>query len=566
MAKLDLSYPNLLQVFGEHAMKERTESRQFLAWFLENYYRLEETEISDCICDGPYDKGVDGIYVDEHLGQIDIFQARISKTDKTLGDVALKEFTGTLTQFSDVESVQNIVDTTENKELAALIKNDRVLEKIDEEYLVRGIFITNAKRDYNATYFLDSNDSIILFDADELERSYVPISRTDPINKPITFDISGVPHIDYPIELGVHMVIAPIAASGLLRMGGIASGELFAWNVRQWLGKKTKVNRDIAKSIADKSEHKYFPAFHNGLTILCKTLDVNKDKITIDGYAVVNGCQSLSGLIENKNRISDDLRLLTKFVSVSPETELATKITDHTNNQNGTTPRDLKSNNPVQTRLQSEIHAKYPGQVYYRIKRGEHPEWPSDQIIENELAAKCLLAFDLKDPASCHQGYKLFDEKYADIFGRKEVTADRIVAVHDIYEAVLSNLDFIKSENRLFARYRLTLFLIMYLVREALDTDEIGRTFSRNPTLFFREKNGRKRLKDCVSNLVKTVIRPLDNEVTRLNRPPQVFDYKRRLKSSKAVDELCATVIGHYQVILDNGYAEPFSKQWESTA
>ena len=565
MAKLDLSYPNLLQVFGEHAMKERTESRQFLAWFLENYYRLEETELSDCICDGPYDKGVDGLYVDDHLGQIDIFQARISKTDKTLGDVALKEFVGTLTQFSNASLVRDVAETTANKELAALIKEARVAEKVDQRYLVRGVFITNAVGDYNAKTFLDSNDAITLFDAVELERSYVPISRTDPINKPITFEISEVPHIDYPIDLGVQMVIAPIAASELLRMEGIASGELFAWNVRQWLGKKTKVNRDIAKSIADTTEHKYFPAFHNGLTILCKTLELNKDAITINGYAVVNGCQSLSGLYENKGRISEDLRLLTKLISVAPETELAAKITDHTNNQNGTTPRDLKSNNPVQTRLQSEIHAKYPNQVYYRIKRGEHPEWPSDRIIENELAAKCLLAFDLKDPASCHQGYKLFDEKYADIFGRKEVTGDRIVAVHDVYETVLSSLAFIKEENQLFARYRLTLFLILYLVREALNTDNTGRTFCLNPTPFFEEENGRDRIKGCLKRLVKSVIRPLDNEVTRLNKPPDVFDYKRQLKSPKAVDELCATVIGHYQVILDNGYAAPFSKQWEST-
>ena len=545
-------------------MKERTESRQFLAWFLENYYRLEETEVSDCICDGPHDKGVDGLYVDDHLGQIDIFQARISKTDKTLGDVALKEFVGTLTQFSDADLVQDVIETTTNKELAELIKEARVAEKVDEGYLVRGVFITNAVGDHNATTFLGSNNTMTLFDAGKLERLYVPISRTDPINNPITFEISGVPHIDYPIDAGIQMVIAPIAASELLRMEGIASGELFAWNVRQWLGKKTKVNRDIAKSIADTTEHKYFPAFHNGLTILCKTLKLNKDAITIDGYAVVNGCQSLSGLYENQSCVSPDLRLLTKLVSVAPETELANKITDHTNNQNGTTHRDLKSNNPIQTRLQSEIHAKYPNQVYYRIKRGEHPEWSSDRIIENELSAKCLLAFDLKDPSSCHQGYKLFDEKYAGIFGRKEVTADRIVVVHDVYATVLSSLAVIKEENQLFARYTLTRFLLLYLIREALETDNTGRKFCLDPSPFLEEVNGRDRLRVCIKNLVKSVIRPLDNEVSRLNTPPDVFDYKRQLKSPNAVNELRATVIAHYQVILDNGYADPFSKQWES--
>ena len=241
MAQLDLSYPNLLQVFGEHAMKERTESRQFLAWFLENYYRLEETEVSDCICDGPYDKGVDGLYVDDHLVQIDIFQARISKTDKTLGDVALKEFAGTLTQFSEADSVRKVARTTKNKELAALIKEARVAEKIDDGYQVFGVFITNAVRDYNATEFLYSNDTMKLFDADALQCAYVSISRTDPINKPIALIFQGFLMSTIRSTRKVQMVIAPIAASELLRMEGIANGELFAWNVRQWLGKKTRL-------------------------------------------------------------------------------------------------------------------------------------------------------------------------------------------------------------------------------------------------------------------------------------------------------------------------------------
>ena len=49
MSTLQLGYPQILKLFGIHAMKERTESRAFLAWFLENYYRLDETEVSDCI-------------------------------------------------------------------------------------------------------------------------------------------------------------------------------------------------------------------------------------------------------------------------------------------------------------------------------------------------------------------------------------------------------------------------------------------------------------------------------------------------------------------------------------
>src|SRR5271157_4084298 len=102
-------------MFGTHAVKQRTESRQFLAWFLANYWRIEETEVEDSICDGSYDKGLDGIYVSEQLSQIDVFQAKIVKGTKTLGDSALHEFQGALAQFKDAKSVKNMAATTKNK-------------------------------------------------------------------------------------------------------------------------------------------------------------------------------------------------------------------------------------------------------------------------------------------------------------------------------------------------------------------------------------------------------------------------------------------------------------------
>jgi len=82
MSTLDLSYPAILNHFGTHSVKGGTESRAFLAWFLENYYRLEETEIYDSVCDGVNDKGIDGIYVNGELRQIDISRRRWPRLTK----------------------------------------------------------------------------------------------------------------------------------------------------------------------------------------------------------------------------------------------------------------------------------------------------------------------------------------------------------------------------------------------------------------------------------------------------------------------------------------------------
>ena len=200
----------------------------------------------------------------------------MSRGQKHRADVGLKEFKGTLTQFETAEAVTNMAETTKNIELAGLLREQDIAKKVSEGYEVRGVFLTNAKRDQNATDFLKTEAAIVLYDEVELQTSYVPINKTQPIAAEIRFDVSGVPTMEYPMGK-ISMVIAPLAAEELVKMKGIQNGELFALNVRQWL-KKTRVNKDIEQSIRQQEEHKYFPAFHNGLTVLCKKLTVRKDK------------------------------------------------------------------------------------------------------------------------------------------------------------------------------------------------------------------------------------------------------------------------------------------------
>src|SRR4029453_4288586 len=117
--RLDLSYPAILSNFGSHLVSGRTEARAFLAWFLEHYYRLEETDAQDAVCDGPDDKGVDGIYVDENLERIEILQSKLFQNQtKTLGDTTLKEFVGSIDQFRSADSIERIAATTSNTDLA----------------------------------------------------------------------------------------------------------------------------------------------------------------------------------------------------------------------------------------------------------------------------------------------------------------------------------------------------------------------------------------------------------------------------------------------------------------
>jgi AIPR protein len=251
---------------------------------------------------------------------------------------------------------------------------------------------------------------------------------------------------------------------------------------------------------------------------------------------------------------------MAKFIQTEPEGKLAAKITDHTNNQNGTTARDLQSNNLIQTRLQTEINGK--GDFCYRIKRGEHAEWSDDKVIENQLAARVLLAFDVKQPWSCHQTYKLFEELYSPIFSRLEVAGDRVVTLYRLYQILLTKLDLI--DNQLFARYRLTEFFLMYLLRQALETDKLGKQFCTNPAPFISTHNDQAHLLSCMDNIAHAIVRVVNGEVQRRDADAaRAFDFKRDLKNPHKVRELEAPIITTYQVLIDNDAAPTFERVWK---
>jgi len=554
--KPDLNYPAILRECRAHTAEGRAESRAFLAWFLEHYYRLEEITAQDCVCDGPDDKGVDGIYVDDNLERVDILQARlIQNPSKTIGDSSLRELAGTLAQFHTPEAIQHLTETTGNVELTNRLQSEKVADKIQNGYEVRGVFVINATADSNARSFVAGNSQVVVFDAEYLSEGYVPVGPSQPIASEAHFDVSGFDVIAYQTP-AAKVLVAPLLASELVSLKGIRSGELFDWNVRQSLG-RTKVNKAIAKSVKNHAEHKNFLLYHNGLTILTKQLEHKEDRITLSGYSVVNGCQSITSLFENRGTITSDLRLLGRLIQLPPDSELAARITRHSNNQNSISARDLQSNSLLQRRLQSEISKHYPD-VFYEIKRGERNS--ASVVINNEDAARILLAFDVKQPWSCHQSYKLFDERYGDIFGRPEVTAHRLVCLQRAHLAVLDILPEIKME--VMAKYRLLQFMLLYLLRTALETDTTGDEFCRRPSDFISQPDGADRLQKSFRRVLGDIVIDLNAEVEERESSGEPFDYKRELKSPHSVRQLKRVIITSYQKAVARKRATGFGEEW----
>lgn len=458
MTPEDFNYGNLAGVvLRAHTCDGRTESAAFLAWFLENILRLNDVEAADAICDGPSDRGIDAVYVNHDNNEIIFIQAKVRQNDaRTVGDQPIRDFAGSIAQFSTPEQVAAAIAGMPGSELSKLMERMRVEDRIREGYEVRGWFVTNSTVDENGARTAEAT-AIAIFDRNAIADRYIEIDAPDVVEGTAEFDVSDNGFLEFAAGDKAKLFLITAKAEDFLKLDGIADGSLFAQNVRLSLG-NTKVNKDIVGTLSDQGKHLFFPMYHNGITIICRSVEAG-DSLKVTDYVVVNGAQSLTVLNRHRGKVSDDLRLVAKVIEIEGDEEFAREITLASNNQNAIKPRDQRSTNILQTRLESEFRQIGFEEYRYIIKRGQDE---AGNVIINEEAGRLLMAYDLKEPWSCHQIYKVFDEKYAEVFGRPVVDAWRIILLVKMMakiEESLPTIGFAPIE-----RYRLTRYFLLYEV------------------------------------------------------------------------------------------------------
>ncbi|MDY0278189.1 MAG: AIPR family protein [Acholeplasma sp.] len=554
---MNLKYPEILNELEFYLVEGRNESAAFLMWYLEKYYRLDKQEAIDCVCDNHGDKGVDGIYVNEALGTIEVFQSKISQSDKkTVGDTILKEFYGTLSQFRTKENLQELVDNAGKAEVASLIKRLDLVERL-EAYQIKGVFVANTELSSDGEAYLNITEQIEFVGKKQLEDEYISDKKEINVISETTFDISGMEITSYFVDTDTMTYIAPVKATELVKLDGIDDQSIFDYNVRGSLG-NTKINKGIVRSIRTKSLHKKFPLFHNGITIVADEVVKTEEKITLKKFYVVNGCQSLTALYKNQFYLTDDLKILTKIVKVPISSSLTPQITEYSNSQNGVKPRDFKSYNQIQIRLQNEINENYSSNYYFEIKRGE--TIPSGrEVISNELSGIYLMSFDLKEPWNTHRKYQVFEDAYNKLFARPEVNAARVVFLHILNKCIGEKMDTI--DNKLIARYSLTRYTIMLIVRNILEKDNLGTELIKSPFGFVKDDIKRLKLSEVLSTVIDDIIIDLNGEVNDLGED---FDYKSKLRDDIWVKELSRKIVSNYLKLVKRDRIDSFEVEWEN--
>lgn len=546
-------YAKLETLLKPYDKVSRNPSCDFLTWFLETIYRLDEIEAQDAVCDQKDDGGIDALLVDDGSRQIVLFQAKRRQANKTLGDNDLKHFVGSLKQFESRKTVEALLASdTIDEGLKKLVKGLDIAQKLDDGFTLQPIFVTNVAAAAHAhSYVSGANENIDLWD----------LVRLQPVLKRLEHDW----FIETPCELyadgsvmqfakgnEINLVFAAVKAKQLIKLPGIEDTTLFAQNVRLGLG-STRVNKEIVASIEDQTEHQNFLTFHNGLTIVAKDISVDKKKVTIKNFSVCNGCQSLLSFNKHKNALTNKLAVLVRIVRVGDGRESAETIAHRTNNQNAISLRDLNSNDSTQLVLAKTFNEQFGKYSKYAIKRGEAG---SKDELSNELAGRLLLSVYVREPWSAHQKYKIFGELESSIFSYK-VDAARIRFVQLLDETAAPYVK--KLKHAQIARYSLTRFLFIFFVSELLRQSIAGRKLLDKPLSYLRTTKANAKEAKVVKelrSLCAFVVVELDYifGTSEENK----YDYKSNFKSKQQVSMLKDRIAKEYEKDLDRDKQKPF--------
>ena len=405
-----------------YQQKFTNDGQRFVAWYVQNIHGQDQTETREDVTDGPDDKQIDAIVVDDDATTVYVIQGKFFEGG-TVDAEPLREVLASWVHLKDITRLQE----TGNQRLKSRLSEVAIALEDDYniafELVVTGNLTASALDDLAAFQknLAEADDfpaELQVIDSEELQRRYdLALDRENPlIRHRIELDSGKYMAMDIG---GTNCVVAAIPLKDCIRFPGIKDGTLFQKNVRQSLGLSNRVNKGIKSSIyGDKSNDFFF--YHNGVTAICNDMSISDGLLTLKGLSVVNGCQSLNTILSCSERVKDldDAFVMFRFYEI-PERDRADQISTNTNSQSAVKPRDLRSNDRRVLALKRSYEQKYT-QGYFITKRGEEApaNKSSDLVVDLLDLGKYMIAWHSQRPNISYSENKIFDKHFEQLFAR----------------------------------------------------------------------------------------------------------------------------------------------------
>ena len=193
----------------------------------------------------------------------------------------------------------------------------------------------------------------------------------------------------------------------LSKEDGTIRRSLFNDNVRDYLGAKGSVNREIKETIATSPE--MFSLCNNGITIVCSEFDQIKDKLVkIENPQIVNGCQTSNTLFENSSEVGFDKVQLVVRIICTEDVEITNRVVRGTNKQNQVLDEAFEATKPYHQNLELYFNSIQDGLVrlYYERRSKQYsfnPLITKYQIVNLRILTQTFVAVFLDSPHIAHR-------------------------------------------------------------------------------------------------------------------------------------------------------------------
>lgn len=549
MAKAE--YDLIQEQLPEYHIGTRTTSAALLAWFLRTVWRLDIEDVDDAICDAPGDKGIDALVANDDLREIAVFQSKHhKKASGQQGDKDIKNLFGAVAYFKTPQAVDGLLASKPNEEVRKLLARQKIRQRVAEgSHVSRIVFVTDglldpSGRDYVAAM---SGQEPILEAWDQPRLAAIAQRTRAPELRPVDVKLKAVAPPTQTVLNESKLAVALIPAPELVRkLPDIDNLLLFDRNVRLSEG-GTRVNRELAVTVRERGEHTFFPAFHNGITVLTHGLRVRGSQLNLHHVTVVNGCQSLLAFHQNQSSLTDELQILVKVVEVPQQSGLIELITYRSNNQNPVDIRDQRSTDVVQRDLQHEVEEIFGSSFAYEIREGE--KLKAAQVLDNQEAAQLLMAVYLSEPWNAVRKVRLFGEDYGRLFNR-EVTAGRLYLLRQISDLVLAKRGTLRAD--LASSFASVRFTLAFLLSRTVSETALGRELFESPNRWLPDELGAviAAMDAHLTEIVDSVNFFIGEEEKESREAGRDFDPKVTFKSQGGVQKVENAVLREYRRLI----------------
>lgn len=423
-------------------------SKAFSFWFLKNEMGLSEQEADENIIDGEDDHGIDAFYLNKN--ELSLFQFKypsVNNINKEISNEAILKL---------IEGVQFLIDSDDNTQTkndgfnglidilndqdiytinlytvsynsGVIAQKNMVNEKID---LLHKSYGTEFHfKDYSKEEVVNIYDRLQRKNNNEVKIKYINMNNSDSIGDETN-----------EIESWVGTIEAPELVNSVKDK----LGSIFDENIRL-LEKNSKINNEIVKTASDPIESKMFYFYNNGVTFICDDAKVSSgnNTITLNGAAIVNGCQTVNSLFEayENSKLTEQVHVLVRILKINTYDERQA-ITQYLNSQNPIKESYFISNNTIIIDLQKKLLEKniylerQINEVSYRKKyNNNHTSYNEIYKLE-DVVQHYVGAYNNKMAAKAKsEKSSLFDRKNIEdtLSG---IDAEKVIKVEKLYKAI----------------------------------------------------------------------------------------------------------------------------------